>query len=228
MKYLRVLLVGVFLQSSLCSSSEAIGYYSSGTLKDSESVMDKGMFIHKLFLARKRFFGTVEMNDIISDAVDFLRHKFPGVEQMQIGDIANKNGGACNEHASHQNGLDADIVYLTKNGKLQSPDAAYWEEDFVKNKKVSSNFNTERNFLLFKYLINTKPVARIFVDEAVKKLLCTHAKDNDLMDDPETIETLRRLRVEKLHSTHFHMRLKCSDKDYSCESQGEVPPGSGC
>lgn len=208
-------------------ASEAIGYYSDGKLKQGESILEKGLSIHKLFMQRQKFYGTIEMNAVISDAVDFVRQEIPEAELIQVGDISGKVGGKCEGHASHQNGLDADIVYLTKNGKLQSQNAPYWEEDFVKNSSVSANFHIERNFKLFKYLVVEKQVDRIFVDAAIKKLFCQYVKSNDLKD-PASAETLRRLRVEKLHSTHFHMRLKCPTTDYSCKSQGEIPSGTGC
>ena len=224
----RILLALVLFHTTTLMASEAIGYYSDGKLKDGESIMERGTLIRKLFLQRQRFFGTTIKQETISDAADFVRQTYPEAEVLQVGDIANKNGGACKEHASHQNGLDVDIVYLTKNGKLQSQNAPYWEEDFVKNGKVSANFYLERNFALFKHLIHSKPVGRIFVDEAIKKMFCEYAKKNNLMKDVETVETLRRLRIEKLHSTHFHLRLTCAEGDYSCKDQAEVPAGTGC
>jgi penicillin-insensitive murein endopeptidase len=224
----KALLLLTLFQSTNVLATEAIGYYSDGKLKESESIIERGTLIRKLFMQRQRFFGTSEMQNTISDAADFVRQTYPDAEVLQVGDIANKNGGACKEHASHQNGLDVDIVYLTKNGKLQSQTAPYWEEEFVINGKVSSNFFLERNLTLFKHLILTKPVGRIFVDEAIKKQFCQYAKNNNLLKDPETIETLRRIRIEKLHSTHFHLRLKCAEGDYSCKDQAEVPEGTGC
>ena len=209
-------------------ASEAIGYYSEGNLKNAESIELRGTNVRKLFLQRQRFYGTTEIQDIISDAADFIRQEFPNAELLQVGDIANKTGGALAEHGSHQNGLDVDIVYLTKNRKLQSQNAPYWEEEFVKSGMVSANFHIERNLALFKYLISNKPVERIFVDQAIKIQLCDYAKDNNLLNNPDIKETLRRLRTEKLHSTHFHMRIKCPTSDLNCKSQAEVPMGSGC
>lgn len=222
------MILAVFILSfSALEASEAIGYYSSGSLKDAESIKMRGTNIRKLFLQRQRFYGTNEIQDIISDAADFVRQTFPDAELLQVGDIANKNGGALLEHGSHQNGLDVDIVYLTKNKKLQSQNAPYWEEEFVIKGKMSSNFHIERNFSLFKYLIMNKPVERIFVDQAIKIQFCEYAKRNNL-NDFETQETLRRLRVEKLHSTHFHMRIKCPTTDLNCKAQAAVPTGTGC
>lgn len=225
----KALVLALFILSfNTVEASEAIGYYSSGSLREAESIKDRGTNIRKLFLQRQRFYGTTEIQDIISDAADFIRQEFPNAELLQVGDIANKTGGTLPEHGSHQNGLDADIVYLTKNGRLQSQNAPYWEEEFVKNGVMSSNLHIERNLALFKYLIMNKPVERIFVDQAIKTQFCAYARKNNLLNDPETKETLRRLRVEKLHSTHFHMRIKCPTTDLKCKAQAEVPAGTGC
>ena len=223
-----LILAFVLIQTTAIQASEAIGYYSSGSIKDAESITDRGTPIRKLFLQRGRFFGTQEIQDIISDAADFVRQEFPDSEMLQVGDIANKNGGVLKEHGSHQNGLDADLVYLTRNGKLQSQTAAYWQEEFVKGGVVTANFNTERNLALFRHLIMNTPTERIFVDAAIKKLFCSYAKKNNLMNDSEIKETLRRLRVEKLHTNHFHMRIKCPTTDLKCKAQAAVPAGTGC
>ena len=228
MKSLMIFISVALFTSQVTEASEAIGYYSAGALKDAESIQLRGTNIRKLFLQRQRVYGTIEIQDIISDAADFIRQEFPNAELLQIGDIANKEGGALLEHGSHQNGLDVDIVYLTKNKKLQSQNAPYWEEEFVKKGVMSTNFHIERNLALFKYLIINKPVERIFVDQAIKVQLCEYAKNNNLINNPEIKETLRRLRTEKLHSTHFHMRIKCPTSDLNCKSQAEVPMGSGC
>ena len=209
-------------------ASEAIGYYSSGKLRDGDSIIDRGTPIHKLFMQRGRFFGTQLMQDTISDAADFVRQTYPDAELLQVGDIAKRGGGVLIEHGSHQNGLDADIVYLTKNKKLQSQTAEYWQEEFVKNGLVSDNLDLKRSLNLFRYLVTTHPVERIFVDEAVKKSFCNYAKKNNLLSNKEYIEALRRLRSEAHHTNHFHMRLTCPSTDTGCRAQAPVPAGSGC
>lgn len=228
MKLSGILFLLAFLHVNSTQASEAVGFYSNGKLKDAESIIELGTPIHKLFLGRKKFYGTTEIQNCISDAADYVRQSFPQAEMLQIGDIAGINGGPCTGHGSHQNGLDVDIVYLTKNGRLQSQNASYWEEEFVIKGKISSNFHTQRNLDLFRNLITVQKAERIFVDEVIKKHLCSYAKANKLLSDKEVVETLRRLRTEKLHSTHFHLRIKCPEGDYTCKAQAAVPAGSGC
>lgn len=210
------------------NASEAIGYYSKGSLKNGESVLDRGTRIHKLFLARKKFFTSDQMNDVLSDAADFVRQEYPDAEVLQLGDLSAINGGSAPGHGSHQNGLDADLVYMTRNNKLQSPTASFWQEEFVKSGKITSNFHAERNLSLFRYLVMNHPVQRIFVDKIVKRTLCQYMVTNKLTKDAAIQETLRRLRPEPLHGNHFHMRLRCPTTDYGCIKQAEVPKGNGC
>lgn len=214
--------------ASVSFASESIGYYSSGKLKDADSIVDRGVHIHKLFTQRGRFFAADVMMDTISDAADWVKNEYPDAEPLQVGDIANRTGGVLKEHGSHQNGLDADIVYLTKNKKLQATNAPFWQEEFVIKGVVTANLDIERSLNLFRYLIMNQPVERIFVDAAIKKAFCTYAKKNNLTADPEYKETLRRLRVEALHTNHFHMRLYCPKTDTACKSQAAVPAGTGC
>lgn len=228
MKISRMILVLALLSSTQIFGSEAIGYYSSGAIKNSVSIVDRATPIHKLFMQRGRFFGTDQVQDTISNAADWVKNQYPDAEILQVGDISNKNGGSLAEHGSHQNGLDVDIVYLTINKKLQSQTAPYWQEEFVKNGLVSANLDVARNLELFKYLIIDQGVERIFVDAAIKLVFCSYVQKNNLLSDSDTKETLRRLRVEKLHSTHFHMRLSCPKTDNACKSQVVVPEGTGC
>jgi penicillin-insensitive murein endopeptidase len=227
MRTILALLVCLF-QSENLYASQAIGYYSSGSLKDGDSILERKTAIHKLFLQRKKFYSTDEMHEVITNAADFVRQQYPDAELLQVGDLSPVNGGAAPGHGSHQNGLDVDMVYLTQNGFLQSPTAAFWEEEFVKRGVVTDNFHTERNLMLFKHLVTTEPVGRIFVDLAIKKKLCQYAKTSGLINDAIIKETLRRLRVEPLHTNHFHLRITCPVGDTQCKSQSEVPSGTGC
>jgi penicillin-insensitive murein endopeptidase len=224
----------LFMLLALCLSevsmaSEAKGYYSNGTLNEADSILTRKTAIHKLFLQRKKNFTTDEMHEVISNAADFIKHEFPTAEFLQVGDLSSEKGGPAPGHGSHQNGLDIDVVYLTRDGKLQSQNAPFWEEEFITSKsEVSLNFHTERNLMLFKHLVTTEPVGRIFVDKVIKKHLCQFAEKSGLISDVKIKETLRRLRPEALHTNHFHMRITCPPDDRDCTSQSEVPAGTGC
>ncbi|MDO9182741.1 MAG: penicillin-insensitive murein endopeptidase [Bacteriovorax sp.] len=224
----NLLFIPIFLVIGRLHASEAIGFYSKGSLLGAQSVFERGTPIQKLFVARKRLYTTDEMHNTLSIASEFIKNEFPDSEILQVGDLSERLGGEAIGHASHQNGLDADIVYLRRNKYVQSPDASNWDEDFISNSRPSKNFNTERNFLLFKFLVKNAAVPRIFVDASIKKLLCQFAKDNGEITHPETIATLRALRPQDLHRTHFHLRMNCPVNDHECVLQSAPQSGSGC
>lgn len=208
--------------------SEAVGYYSNGNITDSISVFDYKTPVHKLFLSRKRFYSTDEMLSLLTATSDFIRYNISERDLLEVGDLSNFDGGKANGHASHQNGLDVDLVYLKNNHRLQSPTDEYWDEDFVVNSAPTSNFNLEGNYSLFNYLVSSMPVTRIFVDISIKKAMCNYVQRIGKMNDPEAIQTLRRLRPQELHRTHLHVRIGCPVTDPNCVPQTEPPMETGC
>jgi penicillin-insensitive murein endopeptidase len=221
-----ILLVCLFFIQRI-PASESIGFYSSGSLKDAKSFSSEANFIHKLFLQRGRFYSHDEIFIVLRDMEQFLQASSEK-EKLQVGDFSMEKGGTAPGHKSHQNGLDVDIVYLTKNKKLQNPNAAYWEEEFVANDKVTSNFDSDRNYDLFSFLVQNAPVTRIFVDKAVKVSMCAIAKKRGQINDQNTIRMLSLLVIENLHKTHFHLRLSCPSQDKKCTPQSLPSLDSGC
>ncbi len=224
---LMLLLVNVQMISA-AEYTEALGHYNDGKLKNGESILSRGENIHKLFKSRKRQFGTKELIDAIMDLADESTSRFTNFEKIQVGDLSDVDGGSAKPaHVSHQNGLDVDIVYFPRKNKLQSKDAGYWEEWFVKGGKVTDNFNTYRNWEMFKFLVKRGDVSRILVDTAIKKEICHFAS---IMGEKNKYKNvLRRIRPSsKHHKTHFHLRLKCPAGDNRCQSQHEPPAGHGC
>jgi penicillin-insensitive murein endopeptidase len=228
MKNLILFLFGIFMGGYNSMASESIGFYSKGKLKSAQSIFDHGTPVHKLFVSRDRLYTSDEMHNILTLASEFVAANYPDSGPLQVGDLSNREGGLATGHASHQNGLDGDVVYLRRNHYVQSEKSNVWDEDFVSGVKPTANFNTERNFALLKHIITHAPVERIFVDSSLKKALCQYALKRGWQDDPETIETLRRLRPEDLHRTHFHLRIFCPINNHDCTPQTAVPVGAGC
>lgn len=230
MKCLNVL-VGItlsLLMSHQSYAEEIIGFYSDGSHQKVDSVLDHNLSIQKLFRSRGMHYTAVEMRELLEDLNLYLKNKFPDIEVLQIGDLSSKSGGRIPRHASHQNGLDADVVYLRHDRRVQDINAPEWIEDFIRGNAVSSNFQTERNWEAFQYLVANYPVGRIFVDVVVKRHLCEYAARTNQLQKPLARETLRRLRGANLHRTHFHVRLKCPSHQSLCVEQFEPPAGTGC
>lgn len=228
MEVIKLLSLGfAIIVSSSTWASEAVGFYSKGSLKDAQSVFERALPVHKLFVSRAKLYTTDEMHDLLEAASDYVESNWPDSEVLQVGDLSGKRGGNAPRHSSHQNGLDADIVYLRHNAYVQAPQAPEWEEYFVRGGVPTANFHVERNFSLFRYLVDEFSVTRIFVDSAIKNKFCQYVAKNGL-NDALTRETLRRLRIANLHQTHFHVRLACPEGDRSCTPQSAPPQGTGC
>lgn len=202
--------------------AEAIGYYSNGSLKNAIDIRRSNATVHKLFVSREKFFGTDELVRFIEK----LTNRYKRFETLQVGDLSAQEGGLAKGHKSHQNGLDFDAVYFSRNKHKQGSDEKYWEEYFVINGKVSANFHLERNWDAMKYMASQEEVGRIFVDVKIKKAFCEHAKNKG--EFAANTEVLRKIRVVNLHKTHFHVRLKCPRDDDQCTNQVAPPAGSGC
>lgn len=228
MKRLSVF-VGLLLFFSQVGFAEQIrGFYSSGSMSDVDSILEHQTSVQKLFRSRAMHYTSVYMRDLLENLHLHLRALHPDVEMLQVGDLSAKNGGKIPRHASHQNGLDADVVYLRHNRRVQDIHAPEWIEDFISGAQVSPNFETERNWAAFTYLVEHYPIGRIFVDRVVKKHLCQYVQEQGMARDPLTRETLRRLRPANYHRTHFHIRLKCPLEQKQCQEQAEPPEGTGC
>ncbi len=221
----------IFLISSISINlfaSEAIGFYSRGKLKNAVFVDDySNSHFVKLYRGRGQNFGTKEIFFAVTGLSSFMQSQYPSVEKIQVGDLAAMRGGKINRHKSHQNGLDADIVYFRVNEFQQSESYPEWYEDFVKSGKLTKNFDIERNWEAFKYLVHNNNVGRIFVDGVIKNSLCEYAKK--VGEYEQEIEVLRVIRPENsVHKNHFHLRLKCPSSNRRCKKQREPNKGSGC
>lgn len=208
--------------------SEPVGYYSDGTLRNGVRIPDEGPGFMKLFLNRNRGFGALEMIHMLVNASLAMNEKFPGLDRLQVGDIAQEGGGKVSDlHGSHQNGLDVDVTYFRVNHKEQDPaHITGFSETMVTGSRVSKNFDSARVWEFVKKLHENGQVQRIFMDPAIKKELCRVAR---LKKEIVTFEeVLRSIRPYPNHADHMHVRLRCPQEAKECRSQEDPPAGSGC
>ncbi len=214
---------------SLARSAEAPpqveGFYTRGSLQSPSELPEVGPGLLRLFLPRDRGFGSSSLVDLIQMVAEGLSIAYPVGERLQVGDLSAEGGGKITRHSSHQNGLDVDLRYFAKDHREQDPQGVEgFDEAFVYQGKVTRNFDLERNWALLSSLALSGKVQRIFVDEAIKRKYCAQKR----YQTPEGRETLRRLRPYPHHADHLHARLYCPSGQTQCESQSEVPEGSGC
>jgi penicillin-insensitive murein DD-endopeptidase len=209
-------------------NEQAVGFYSSGHLKNASNVGVTGPGYMKLFLHRDTGWTTFDMTAVIQMGSLKVQKAFPNREPVQLGDLSLEHGGTIGGHASHQNGLDGDIKFMALDGHIQNPDRGDtgFDEEFVVNGRLSKNFDLARNWTLIKAFVGTGRVNRIFVDEVIKASLCQYTKS--VGEFSGNIEVLRRLRPYPDHKDHMHVRITCPAKSPLCENQDDPPAGSGC
>ncbi|HMA50324.1 MAG TPA: penicillin-insensitive murein endopeptidase, partial [Magnetospirillaceae bacterium] len=139
-----------------------------------------------------------------------------------IGDMSLPRGGQMpTGHASHQTGLDADILFQLASHPLteEERDHPDFTSVLVKGKPAAPRWGKAQVTLL-KLAAMDPRVERIFVNPAIKRHLCrTVGADRDW---------LHVVRPWWGHEAHFHVRLRCTAGDATCEPGPFIPPGDGC
>jgi len=211
------------------SVEQARGFYSKGSLVNASVVPLEGAGFIKIMRPRDRGYATFDWVQVIERATKALHEEYADGEPLQIGDVAGRNGGQLAQHASHQNGLDGDVVYFRNNHHQQDPeDASGFKEIFVVDgKTISPNFDAKRNWRFINHLTDTNRLVRIFMDPVIKHELCDYSKKIGEYD-AKGIEVLRHVRPYVNHRDHMHVRITCPAASTKCVAQTPVPAGSGC
>ncbi|MGK5088278.1 penicillin-insensitive murein endopeptidase [Bdellovibrionota bacterium FG-2] len=206
---------------------QAIGYYSKGTLSAPSDLPLQGKGFIELFPGRNRYYGAQALVDLIVGTAGKMAELYPGLERLQIADLSASHGGKINPHNSHQNGLDFDAVYYRVDHLEQDPSHTEGlEEIFVKEGRISPNFDITRNWALMKAFASSGRVERVFVDGVIKQTLCNEAQRLGEFQQQEA--TLRILRPLEQHDNHLHLRIRCPEGNPQCIAQEEVGGDSGC
>lgn len=212
-------------------ANQAVGAVNSGRLENPANLLniEKGLSLPGFKILRPErlaHFGANELSYIIQLMGKSTEKLLPNYK-LAVGDLSREKGGQLGRHKSHQNGLDVDVAFFFKNKSFQ----AYFASAVAVN-KPHADWMVEPQWELFKEVVNTKLIDRIFIHAALKKSLCEHAiKTGELQkgkNDSLAFETLRRLIPEKDHHNHFHLRVKCSSAQVRCRQMAEPVANSGC
>ena len=207
--------------------SEVIGFYTSGCIANSLPLPEAGTGYQVIRLSRKRFYGHPDLIGYIKSLGQSVASYLTGT--LLIGDLSQEKGGPLpDDHNSHQNGLDADILF--------------WQNPIAKTRILSisereniyplSLLTTTNNYPridyskwnsihvgILKIAASSGKVDRIFVNPLIKRNLCTMYEGEDW---------LSKIRPWWGHDGHFHVRLSCPDNSPLCKPQKPVPEGDGC
>jgi murein endopeptidase len=215
---------------------QSIGAHSRGTLKQPTNLLavvqklGERSRIRVVHPNQKNYFGNYGTVEFLVKSSLLLNRLSPGM-MLEVGDLSDENGGRLRPHKSHQNGLDIDVGYFF-NGKKDH----YYGLSSTKGKGLSDDFDRSLHWKFFKSVMTYyhDKVYFILVHPSVKQAMCTEAaKAGDLVKgkeiDPIVFHTLRRLVPERGHYNHFHVRLKCPNKDERCvQTKRDLAVSVGC
>jgi penicillin-insensitive murein endopeptidase len=172
-------------------------------------------------------YGTDEMIGALTSAGAAVEARAPGA-RLFVNDLSFREGGTISQHASHESGRDADLLFYSFDaaGAVADPLCIPFGDDGTArvSRRASKGsvaeearvFDDRRNWLVVRSLVENAEakVQRIFVAETLRSRLLAHAAESgepawiveragDLMCEPETP-----------HDDHFHVRLFCTADDY--------------
>ena len=205
--------------SPTATKVESIGKYNKGCLNGGVELPVKGKTWQIINSKRGRNWGHPELISF-TKSLSVEAQKI-GWNGLYIGDLGNPRGGPTPYgHVSHQVGLEVDIK-MKPPGRLQlsleesNNDHRYGKKLFKEldvvtkdRKNVNKNWTKEHMAIIKAAAKNTK-VNKIFVNPAIKVWLCEN-------EGPSDRKWLMKVRPEKGHREHFHVRLKCPIDSPNC------------
>jgi penicillin-insensitive murein DD-endopeptidase len=209
--------------------SFAVGRPSAGALYGALKIPMKGKAIGVLpdHRGRNRNYATEALVKLLTAAsTDLLKSD---KRRVLVGDLSAKRGGKISGHASHQNGLDADLALFYVNAKGKPVEAkkmvALDDAGVSKNKKLSFDATTTWRLVAGLLQHPEVQVQYIFLYEPLKVLLLEAAKNDGasdaLLEMAGTI--VRQPSDSSLHDDHLHLRIYCpEDPESLCEDTGPI------
>lgn len=213
---------------------QVIGSPMSGRLENASNLLalekaHSSVGFHIVNSVRESYFGSAELIYLLAEMGKYSQ-KMVGNYVLPVGDLSLKNGGKLGRHESHQSGVDADVGFYLRDVKLQG--GLFSALKAKKEEGPAASWMMEDQWKLFKFVVSTKYVDRIFIHPLLKKALCEFAiKEGEIKPNQNeglAYETLRRLRPEKNHYDHFHIRVKCSTVQKRCFQMADPEPTTGC
>ena len=202
---------------------ESIGFYSRGCLAGAQTLASDGPNWQTMRPSRNRSWSHPSMLAFIERFSQSVSNasSWPGI---LVGDISQPRGGPMlTGHASHQLGLDADIwLRPMPNHRMSRNEREELSAlNMVRPDKLDidpATWTTE-HLTVLRTAAQDPAVQRIFVNPAIKRALCRSSKGETW---------LQKIRPERGHDHHFHVRLQCPEGVRQCSPQDPPPGGDGC
>lgn len=193
---------------------QAVGLYWDGRLLNGQMfpAYGTGFFASKYF--RRVQATTHDLQKVIEYAALKIYDRYR--KSILVGSLSQPGGGKVSGHASHQNGLDADVYFIRVNDQELG--------NLVVNGRVSRNFDTIKNYEFIKALVSTNRIRKVFVNRAIKRALCSYSRLQGLENDP----LQRKIAIESGHINHVHVRITCPITSPSCREQLDFLKNTEC
>lgn len=195
----------------------AIGRPAAGCLVGGERLPRRGEGFEQLRPRSGRDTGHPTLVAVLTDLGRAVAAENLG--RLRVGDLGLPQGGPLPRgHASHQNGLDADVAFALTPRRGGPALVAMVDHRRARPRKV---FGAAQRRVLERAARDPR-VARIFIHPVLKRALCAEI-------GTEADRTWhRKLRPWWGHERHFHLRLACPADSPLCEDQSPLPDGDGC
>lgn len=219
----RNFLIGIILLAAWPAiAAEVIGAAGNGCVAGAEMLEQEGAGYQVVRPSRQRSYG----HPALLRAIRSLGREAEagGWGVLLVGDLSLARGGPMPYgHGSHQNGLDADILFYLPAaplaaGERENPPAA----EVVAPGGVGMDAGQwhPAHRALLEVAARLPEVDRIFVHPAIKRELCATVQGDR--------GWLRKIRPWWGHTEHFHLRLACPADSPACSHQSLLPAGDGC
>lgn len=204
---------------------ESIGFYSNGCLRGAIDLPMDGTGYQSIYTTANHHFAHNQLIEFVSEFAKNIDALGSG---LLIGELSQVRGGPfASGHASHQIGLDVDILFYThpeqrvRSLSVEERDHIHTPSMLNGNGLVDPSRFGPDQILKLKLASLDPKTERIFVNPAIKLYLC-----NNL--DTEELFWLRKVRPWRGHHAHFHVRIQCPLDSKECVSQDPPPEGDGC
>jgi penicillin-insensitive murein endopeptidase len=202
-------------------AADSIGAPASGCVVGARELPVSGPGWEVLRPSTHRNWG----NPFLIDFLEEMAGKARRLGTLIIGDLGMPRGGPILiGHASHQLGLDVDILFrlLNKGETLSEEQREHpvFDAVMVDGKSINRALWSDQQVALLQLFAGDPRVERIFVNPVIKRDLCKTATGDRAW--------LRKIRPWWGHEAHFHVRLVCPPGDRDCAPRESLPEGDGC
>lgn len=202
--------------------TQSIGFYSAGCLQGARPLPFDGVGYEAIRVSRNRYWGQPVTLRFI-EALGARMHA-AGQAPLLIGDIGQPRGGPLpTGHASHQDGLDADIWYERQPGpRLPPPEREHPRLRSLVRDDTSLDDAVfgPQHVQLLRAAAELPQLDRLFVNRWIKARLCRTVTGDR--------SWLRKVVPWYGHDDHFHVRLRCPPGNPQCQPQADYAHDDGC